>query len=95
MALGGGWGTLIFSYIRRLRTFWGVQIFEFQYFWGAEKLIILMYEDFVDILWGHRKIGLVGSFLCILGSSRYRMGILRGDKILNIILGCLVLLIFF
>ena len=30
-------------------------------FWG--------YEDFVDIFWGHHKIGLVlGSFLCILGS---------------------------
>ena len=56
---GGGGGTLIFSYIRRLRTFWGVQNFEFQYFWGSEKLIILMYEDFDDILWGHRKIGLV------------------------------------
>ena len=27
-------GTLIFSYIRRLGSFFGVQKFEFQYFWG-------------------------------------------------------------
>ena len=56
---GVGGGTLIFSYIRRLRKFWGVQNFKFQCFWGSEKLIILMYEDFVDIWGGHRKIGLV------------------------------------
>ena len=31
--------------------------------------IFLGYEDFVDIFWGHHKIGLVcGSFLCNLGS---------------------------
>ena len=30
---GGGGGTLIFSYIRRLGSFFGVQNFEFQYFW--------------------------------------------------------------
>ena len=49
----------MFSYIRRLGAFLGVQNFEFQlflcfqkneYFWG--------YEDFVDIFWGHHKIGL-------------------------------------
>ena len=32
---GGGGGTLIFSYIRRLCPFFGVQYFEFQYFWGG------------------------------------------------------------
>ena len=31
---GGDGGTLIFSYIRGLGSFWGVQNFEFQYFWG-------------------------------------------------------------
>ena len=37
---GGGFGTLIFSYIRRLGPFFGVQNFEFQYFFGfLEKLI--------------------------------------------------------
>ena len=29
---GGGEGTLIFSYIRRIGSFFGVQNFEFQYF---------------------------------------------------------------
>ena len=37
---GGGGGTLIFSYIRRLGSFFWGQNFEFQYFWGfSEKLI--------------------------------------------------------
>ena len=35
-----GGGTLIISYIHRLGSFLGVQIFEFQYFWGfSEKLL--------------------------------------------------------
>ena len=34
---GGGGGTLIISYIRRLRSFWGVQNFEIQYFLGGLK----------------------------------------------------------
>ena len=34
---GGGGGTPIFSYLRRLRLFFGVQYFEFQYFWGFRK----------------------------------------------------------
>ena len=39
------------------------QNFEFQYFWGfSENWIFWGYEDFVDIVWGHHKIG------CILGS---------------------------
>ena len=52
--------TLIFSYIRRLGSFFWVQNFEFQYFFGfSEKLIFFFwYEDFVDIFWGHHKIGL-------------------------------------
>ena len=37
---GGGGGTLIFSYIRRLGPFFGVQNFEFRYFMGfSEKNI--------------------------------------------------------
>ena len=46
----GGWGggTLIFSYICRLGSFFGVQNFEFQYFWGfSGKLIFLG----MKILW--------------------------------------------
>ena len=56
---GGGGGTLIFPYIRRLRLFFGVQNFEphhfleFQkneYFWGMKILWIFF--------GGHHKIGL-------------------------------------
>ena len=48
-----GGGTLIFSYIRRLRSLLGVQNFKFQYFWEvSEKLIFLGYEDYVDIFGG-------------------------------------------
>ena len=32
---GGGGVTLIFSYIRRLGSFLGVQNFEFLFFWGV------------------------------------------------------------
>ena len=36
-AQGGGGVTLIFSYIRRLGSFLGVQNFEFLYFWGFSE----------------------------------------------------------
>ena len=50
---GGGGGTLIFSYIRRLGSFFGVQNFECQYFLGVSKnKYFFRYEDFVDIFWG-------------------------------------------
>ena len=53
---GGGGNTLIFSYIRRLRSFFGGggQNFEFHYYFGIfrEINIFLRYEDFVDIFWG-------------------------------------------
>ena len=47
-------GTLIFSYIRRLGSFLGVQNFEFQYFWGVseKKIFSGECEDFVDIFGG-------------------------------------------
>ena len=55
-------GTLIFSYIRSLGVFLGVQNFEFQYFLGFSTFqkneYFLGNEDFVDILLGHHKIGL-------------------------------------
>ena len=53
----GGGDTLIFSYIRRLGSFFWVQIFEFQYFWGFSDLFIYFfffgggYEDLM-IFWG-------------------------------------------
>ena len=34
---GGGGGDLIFSYIRRLGSFFWVQNYEFQYFWGFSE----------------------------------------------------------
>ena len=37
MGGGGGGGTLIFSHIRRLGLFFGVQNSEFQYFFGFQK----------------------------------------------------------
>ena len=52
---GGGGGTLIFSYLRRLGSyFFLVQNFEFQYFLGfSEKNdYFLEYEDFVDTFSG-------------------------------------------
>ena len=50
------WGTQIFSYVCRLVSFFGVQNFEFQYFWGfSEKRIFFGYEDFVKKFWGSLK----------------------------------------
>ena len=52
---GGGGGTLIFSYIRRLGSFGGggVKKFNFNIFWGFQKnKYVLGYEDFVDIFRG-------------------------------------------
>ena len=47
-------GTLIFSHIRRLGLFFGVQNSEFQYFLGFSKKMNIFggYEEFVDIFWG-------------------------------------------
>ena len=57
-----GGDTLIFSYIRRLGSFFGVKNFEFHYFGGGggvqKNEYFLGYEDFVDIFGGHHKIGL-------------------------------------
>ena len=62
---GGGWGTLIISYMRRFGSFFGFEIFNFNIFWGFQKnKYIFGYEDFVDIFFflggggGHHKIGL-------------------------------------
>ena len=62
-------------------------------FWG--------YEDFVDILWGHHKIGLYiyGSFLSIFRSflkvNVHNGGSCFGLLKFQIFLGCLKYLIFF
>ena len=46
---GGGGGTLIFSYIRRLGSFLGFRNLNFNSFWGFQKN---------EYFWGHHKIGL-------------------------------------
>ena len=58
---GGGGGTLIFSHIRRLGLFLGVQNSEFQYFWGFSDYFFFWGGGGMKILWiflgGHHKIG--------------------------------------
>ena len=50
-------GTLIFSHIRKLRSFFGIQNFEFQYFLVFQKNeYFLGYEDYVDIFGGITKL---------------------------------------
>ena len=49
----GGGGTLIFSYIRRLRPFFLFKILNFIIFEGFQKNeYFLAFEDFVDMFWG-------------------------------------------
>ena len=48
---GRGRGTLIFSYMHRLGSFLGVQDFEFQYFWGFQK---------IEYFWGMKTCGFLG-----------------------------------
>ena len=57
---GGGGGTLIFSYVRRLGLIFWVQYFEFQCFWGVfRKMNILLGMNLLWMFfWGHHKIGL-------------------------------------
>ena len=65
-----GGGTLIFSCIRRLGSFFGVQNFEFQYFGGFRKMNIFGGMKILWIFWGVIiKMNFIsGSFICILGS---------------------------
>ena len=56
---GGGGSTRIFSYIRRLGSFFfWLKILNFDIFRGFSEKNILRYEDFVDIFWGNHTIGL-------------------------------------
>ena len=95
-----GGGTLIFSYIRRLGSFFWVQIFVFQYFFRVFRKINIFggYDDFVDIFGGHHKIGLYFVVISMhLGSwSRYRIwDIFFGlPKFQIFFSGCLKFLIF-
>ena len=59
--------TLIFSYIRRLGSFFWVQILNFNIFWGFQNFF--WFEDFVDFLGVITKlVYILWSFLYILGS---------------------------
>ena len=53
-----GGGTLIFSYIRWLRLFLGVQNIEFQYFFFQKTEYFLGMKILWTFFWGHHKIGL-------------------------------------
>ena len=73
-------GTLIFSYMRRLGSFFGVQNFEFQYLRGfSEKRIFWGYQDFVDIFWGHHKIGLYFGVISMILWSFLKVKVQNGD----------------
>ena len=55
----GGGGTLKFSYIRKLGSFYGFKILNFIIYLGFQKNeYFLGYENFVDIFGVHHKIGL-------------------------------------
>ena len=83
---GGGGGTLIFSYIRMLGPFLGVQNLKFQYFFR-------WYENLVDIFWGSSQnlTGFRDHFLYF-KVFPYRVGICFWvDEISNIFWVCLIL----
>ena len=72
---GLGGGTLIFSGIRRLWSFFGVQNLNFNIFLSFQKNeYFLGYEDFVDMFWGHHKIGL---YLMVI-SMHFRVNVQNG-----------------
>ena len=82
----GGGVTLIFSYIRRLGTFFWVQNFEFQYFFGVFRKIdiVLGMKILWIFVWGHHKIGLyLGEISMHLGSF-LKVIVQNGD----VFLGC-------
>ena len=59
---GGGWGKRILWYFHTYvdsAIFGGYKILNFNIFWGFQKNEYSFgYEDFVDVFWGHHKIGL-------------------------------------
>ena len=76
---GGGVGgeALISSYIRRLGTFFWVQNFDFQYFWGvSEKKYFLGMKILWIFLGGNHKIGL---YLGVI-SMHFRVSFSQGTE---------------
>ena len=89
-------------YVHRLRLFWGVKNFEFQYFWGfSENWIFFGVWRFCWYFFGDSpKLDNIYryfyAFLGIFWKSRYRMeDIFWAAKISKIYFGCLKFLIFF
>ena len=88
-----GGGGLKVLYIRRLGLFFEFKILNFNIFWGFQKNeYFLGYEDFVDIFWGHHKIGLylgiISMQIRVFLRARNRIGgIFWVAKISNISLG--------
>ena len=73
----GEGGTLIFSYIRRLGSFFGFKTLNFNIFGGFQKNEYFWgYEDFVDIFWGSSQNWTI--FRCHFLRARYRMGDIFG-----------------
>ena len=77
------------------------KILTFNMFWGFQKnKYFLGYEDFLDIILGHHKIGLylrvismrLGSFLKVIVQI---WGILKGCYKFKYFLGCLKFLVFY
>ena len=65
-----GGGPLVFSYIRRVGSFMGVQNFKFQYFWGFQQNNYFLGMKILWIFFGViTKLDYIkGLFLCILWS---------------------------
>ena len=79
---GGGGGTLIFSYIRRLGHFFGFKLLNFNIFLGFSEKIIFFWN--MEIFWDHHKIepylGAISMHFRHFLRSMYRIG--------DIFLGC-------
>ena len=101
MSKSQGWGTLIFSCIRRLGSFFWVQICEFQYFWGVlRKMNVFWGMKILWIfLWGQPKIGLVleviSMYFRVFSKGKYTESVYFGGlQKFQIFLVCLKFLIF-
>ena len=92
---------MIFSYIRRLGTFFGFKILNFNILGGFQKnKYSFGYEDFMDIFLGHHKFGLYLRVISTHFSVFLKAMVQNGDIFWGLLkfqyfLGCLKFLIFF
>ena len=68
----------MFSYICRLGSFFGFKILNFNIFGGFQKNKY-GYEDFVDIFWGHHKIGLYIGYISMHFRVLFKVIVQNGD----------------